>query len=121
MHQIKTLLIGLGLTCFTSLAFADRDIFIDLYKARLDQTKAFYGIEQVQLEYLKNYHGRRQKLMDLNATSTEDFQDAVRQLKNGELGVLDAQARVAEAQALYDIAVERSRLGVDMPICTSLR
>lgn len=92
--------------------------YVDLYLQRLHESEAdlkkaeaFHELELIKLEIAKKTYEKR-------AITYEEFREHEAATKVAEAEVVQQQASIGAAEALYKLAISRTEAGQDMPICT---
>lgn len=92
--------------------------YVDLYlqrlhesEADLEKAEAFHELQLVKLEIAK-------KTFEKRAITYEEYREHEAATKVAEAEVIQRQASIGAAEALYKLAISRTEAGQDMPICT---
>ncbi len=91
--------------------------YVDLYlqrmhesKAQLKRAEAVLELEQVKFDIAKN-------LFPKGAMSREEYKEREANFRIAEAFIAEKKASIGAAESLYKLAITRTEVGQDMPIC----
>ncbi|MDA9951597.1 hypothetical protein N9D31_03375 [Oligoflexaceae bacterium] len=101
-------------------AVAD-DVYVELYLARIVKARMDLKQEQASLKLYQTSADRQRRLVEQRATSRQEYDEALSRLQNSKARILALKSIIAEKRAMFNIAIDRVTIGLDMPICADVQ
>ncbi len=116
-NTILSALLSLMIPTAALAAVQSGNVYVRLYENRIEQAKILVQQREQSLKFQQISMVRQEYLYAQRATSAQTLEREQSLTKTAVLLVDDARAQLQEAMTLRDIAVERTALGLEMPIC----
>lgn len=96
------------------------DVYVQLYLTRLVRSKMGVIEQEAAVQYALNNLKRMKLLYERNAVSKDELEMGQRDYDAQSAKLDQIKARVEEMRAMFNIAVDRVSVGLDMPICSEI-